>query len=95
MTKAPDFARRGFLLGRRQSAARPEPDPWDEYFGSYEIACAQVSEARPFLADEARRLRIDSEGKSDLEILKAVFASTGHPRTDNPASQPRKKRSPR
>jgi len=43
------------------------------------MACAQVNEARPFLADEARRLNIDTEGKSDLEILKAVFATSGSP----------------
>jgi len=55
-------------------------NPWDAYFGSYELACAQVNEARPFLADEARRLNIDTQGKSDLEILKAVFETTGAPR---------------
>lgn len=76
----PDPDRRAFLLGRRRQADRPEPDPWDEYFGSYEIACAQVNEARPFLADEARRLGIDTEGKSDTEVLKAIFAVAGAPR---------------
>jgi hypothetical protein len=44
------------------------------------MACAQVNEARPFLADEARRLNIDTQGKSDLEVLKAVFETTGLPR---------------
>jgi hypothetical protein len=79
MTTTPDPVRRSFLLGRAK-AAEPAPNPWDEYFGSYEMACAQVNEARPFLADEARRLGIDVEGKSDLEILKAVFESSGSPR---------------
>jgi hypothetical protein len=79
MTTPPDRSRRHFLLGRA-SAPEPAPNPWDEYFGSYEVACAQVNEARPFLADEARRLGIAVEGKSDLEILKAVFESSGSPR---------------
>jgi hypothetical protein len=79
MTTSPDLARRGFLLARARTA-EPAPNPWDEYFGSYEMACAQVNEARPFLADEARRLGIDVEGKSDVEILKAVFESSGSPR---------------
>ena len=80
MTTSPDLSRRGFLLGRTAAAGEPVPNPWDEYFGSYEMACAQVNEARPFLADDARRLNIDTEGKSDLEILKAVFATSGSPR---------------
>jgi hypothetical protein len=76
-TNLPDPSRRAFLLGRRPGVAAPEPDPLDEYFGSYEIACAQVNEARPFLADEAKRLAIDTEGKTDTEILKAIFAAAG------------------
>jgi hypothetical protein len=79
MTASPHLSRRGFLLGRTR-AEEAAPNPWDEYFGSYEMACAQVNEARPFLADEARRLNIDTEGKSDLEILKAVFETSGSPR---------------
>ena len=78
----PDLSRRGFLFGRSAPAAatgEPPPDPWSGFFGSYEQACAQVNEARPFLAEEARRLGISTEGKSDLEILKEVFASTGQP----------------
>ncbi len=75
----PDPSRRAFLLGRgnRVAAPGPDPDPLDEYFGSYEIACAQVNEARPFLADEAKRLAIDTEGRTDTEILKAIFAAAG------------------
>jgi hypothetical protein len=79
MTTPPDLSRRGFLLGRTPAPDAPAPNPWDQYFGSYEMACAQVNEARPFLADEARRLNIDTEGKSDLEILKAVFETSGPP----------------
>lgn len=78
MSNTPEMSRRRFLQGRTQPD-EAAPNPWDAYFGSYEMACAQVNEARPFLADEARRLNIDTQGKSDLEILKAVFESTGLP----------------
>lgn len=79
MDKKPDLSRRNFLL-RRERAPEPPPGPtWDDYFGSYEMACAQVNEARPFLADDAVRLGIDTAGKSDVEILKAIFATTGQP----------------
>lgn len=76
-TRPPDPSRRAFLLGRSACVAAPDPDPLDAYFGSYEIACAQVNEARPFLADEAKRLGINTEGKTDTEILKAIFAAAG------------------
>lgn len=79
---APDLSRRKFLLGRRLDVAVAEPvpaDPWSGFFESYEQACAQVNEARPFLAEEARRLGISTEGKSDLEIVREVFASSGQP----------------
>jgi hypothetical protein len=79
MSTTPELSRRSFLQGRTQPDAQA-PNPWDAYFGSYEMACAQVNEARPFLADEARRLNIDTQGKSDLEVLKAVFETTGLPR---------------
>ncbi len=79
MDKPPDLSRRRFLLPRER-APQPPPGPtWDDYFGSYEMACAQVNEARPFLADEAARLGIDTAGRSDVEILKEIFATTGQP----------------
>jgi hypothetical protein len=78
----PDASRRGFLLRGLAAAPPVEPDPWDDFFGSYEQACAQVNEAKPFLADEARRLGIPTEGRSDLDVLKDVFRSTGRPRGD-------------
>lgn len=74
-----EHSRRDFLFRGLARPAPPEPDPWDGYFGSYEFACAQVNEARPFLADEARRLGIATEGRSDVEILKDIFRSTGRP----------------
>jgi hypothetical protein len=79
MSEHADSPRRRFLRTFLPSA-RPDPDPtWDDYFGSYAIACAQVNEARPFLLDEARRLGIDAAGLSDVEILKAIFMTTGRP----------------
>ena len=88
MSTPPDLSRRNFLLRSRPSLeaseaseapTTPEAPSWNEYFGSYAMACAQVNEARPFLMDDARRLGIETEGKSDLEILKAIFATTGQP----------------
>ena len=80
MTTPPDLSRRRFLLGGAQAPA-PDPGPsWDDFFGSYEMACAQVNEARPFLAGDAARLGIDTTGLSEVEILKAIFATTGRPR---------------
>lgn len=84
-----ELSRRGFLF-RRLGEPVPAPDPWDDYFGSYEEACAQVNEARPFLADEARRLGIPTAGRSDLDVLKDVFRSTGAPRAGpDDGSEPR------
>lgn len=79
MSTPPDLSRRNFLLRAVPEPAAPQGPSWNEYFGSYEMACAQINEARPFLADDARRLGIDTEGKSELEVLKAIFATTGQP----------------
>ena len=79
MSETPDLSRRSFLLGRVTGSAAAEEAPWDDYFGSYEMACAQVNEARPFLAEDARRLGIETEGMSDVEMLKAIFVTTGQP----------------
>jgi len=79
MSTQPDLSRRSFLLRARPAPAEPEGPSWNDYFGSYSMACAQVNEARPFLMDDARRLGIETAGKSDLEILKAIFATTGQP----------------
>ena len=79
MSRPPDLARRNFLRRALPEPAAAEEPSWNEYFGSYAMACAQVNEARPFLMDDARRLGIATEGKTDLEILKAIFATTGQP----------------
>ncbi|MBL0143214.1 MAG: hypothetical protein IPP91_14190 [Betaproteobacteria bacterium] len=79
MPSSPDLSRRNFLLRGITAPPEPQGPSWDDFFGSYEMACAQVNEARPFLAEEAKRLGIDTKGKSDVEILKAVFATTGRP----------------
>jgi len=79
MNSKPDLSRRNFLLRTTPAPAAQEDPAWNEYFGSYAMACAQVNEARPFLMDDAHRLGIATEGKTDLEILKAIFATTGQP----------------
>jgi hypothetical protein len=79
MGAMPDLSRRRFLLGLPREEEVPPTPGWEEYFGSYEMACAQVNEARPFLADDAARLGIDTTGMSEVEILKAIFATTGRP----------------
>lgn len=79
MNSPPDPSRRRFLLRGAQAPAQAEGPSWDDFFGSYEMACAQVNEARPFLADDAARLGIDTAGMSEVEILKAIFATTGRP----------------
>ena len=79
MSTQPDLSRRNFLFKGRSDAPADAETAWDSYFGLYEMAYAQVNEARPFLAEDARRLGIDTAGMSDLEILKAIFATTGQP----------------
>ncbi len=79
MSTKPDLFRRNFLFNRRSQSLTAQEASWEQYFSSYEMAYAQVNEARPFLAEDARRLGIDTEGMSDLEILKAIFATTGQP----------------
>ena len=80
MNSTPDLSRRNFLRRSVTLPDEPQAPSWEDYFGSYEMACAQVNEARPFLAEDARQLGIDTEGKSDLEILKEIFATTGRPK---------------
>lgn len=48
-------------------------------FESDEAACALLSEARPFLAEEARRRGIDVAGRSELDVLKEAFAQADSP----------------
>jgi hypothetical protein len=74
-TDAP-LTRRAFLSFRRRTepVAVPQADNADFALSSYELACAQIAEARPFLADEARRHGIATENRSELDILRDVFA---------------------
>ena len=77
------LTRRALLTLRtgRPATAEDPCAPAADPFASYDFACAQVNEARPFLADEARRLGIRTENRSDLDILKDVFAKA-HPPAD-------------
>jgi hypothetical protein len=74
-TEAP-LTRRAFLTFRRRTdaAAAPAADASDYALSCDELACAQLAEARPFLADEARRHGIPTENRTELEILRDVFA---------------------
>ena len=81
MSTKPDLSRRNFLFNWKNRLSDAQETPWEQYFSSYEMAYAQVNEARPFLAEDARRLGIDTKGMSDLEILKAIFATTSQPQS--------------
>lgn len=48
-------------------------------FASYDMAYAQVNEARPFLLEDARRLGIATENRSDLDIAREIFAKADVP----------------
>jgi hypothetical protein len=76
-----DLTRRALLSFRLREASAPSPTAAASEFAlsSYALACAQVNEARPFLADEARRYGIDTENRSELDILRDVFAKAHLP----------------
>ena len=76
MSAAAPLTRRAFLTLRRRTGRRagPATDATDVALSCDELACAQLAEARPFLADEARRHGIPTENRSELEILRDVFA---------------------
>ncbi|MBK5958451.1 hypothetical protein CCR97_09550 [Rhodoplanes elegans] len=82
---ADPVTRRAFLAFRlagapdREPREETAPETPDDPFASYDIACALVNEARPFLADEARRYEISMENRTDLEICKAIFAKAAPP----------------
>lgn len=85
-----DLARRRLLRGLvERITADPPPDP-DEgpdaepvedagFFASFETAYALVDECRPFLKDEARRLGLDADHMTELELVRAIFASAAPP----------------
>lgn len=76
MSAEAPLTRRAFLAFRRRTgaAAAPAANASDHALSSFELACAQIAEARPFLADEARRHGIPTENRTELEILRDVFA---------------------
>lgn len=83
MSQASPVTRRALLSLRigsgdapaREDAAGSPGDP----FASYETAYAQANEARPFLAEEARRLGIATENRSELDILKEIYGKAEWP----------------
>jgi hypothetical protein len=76
MSAESPLTRRAFLTLRRRAErfTAPDADAPDFALSSDELACAQIAEARPFLADEARRHGIPTENRTELEILRDVFA---------------------
>jgi hypothetical protein len=76
MSTETPLTRRALFTFRRRTgpAAAPVADATEFALSCDELACAQLAEARPFLADEARRLGIPTENRSELEILRDVFA---------------------
>jgi hypothetical protein len=81
---ADTVSRRAFLSFRlggphADPAETTTPDLVDDPFASYAVACGLVNEARPFLADEARRYGISTEDRSDLDILKDIYAKAALP----------------
>lgn len=92
MTADPALTRRAFLALRPRKppavianaesqaiAANAASQAMTFALSSDELACAQIAEARPFLADEARRLGIPMENRSDLDILRDIFAKAHLP----------------
>lgn len=48
------------------------------YFDSYEHCYPLISEYSYFLDDEIEDLKLDTTGKSQLEIVEAVYQQKGH-----------------
>ncbi|MFH2129106.1 MAG: hypothetical protein ABIK68_01930 [bacterium] len=65
-----------FLAKAVASFQSEEEEPDSDYFSSYESAYTLISENLPFLDEEVERLKIDTEGKSNLEIVKEVYEKT-------------------
>ena len=83
MSQASPMTRRALLslrLGNGEAPGRADAaGPLDDPFASYEAAYAQVNEARPFLAEEAHRLGIDTRNRNDFDILTEIFAKADLP----------------
>lgn len=76
------FRRFGGLVpdaSTKTAAALPVADPAIDWLGDEDSAIAQLNEARPFLMEEARNAGIDVNGKSELAILRELFARAGGP----------------
>lgn len=50
-----------------------------DWLGDEDSAIAQLNEARPFLMEDARNAGIDTAGKTELQILRELFARAGGP----------------
>ncbi len=62
---------------------RTRDDDHEEYFDSYESAYPLLNAAgQGMLREEAARHGIATDGKSDLEIAREIFARQAHPRAE-------------
>ena len=103
-----DLNRRGLLRGLVAPLTEdPPPDPVSpeeadadsgpgDFFASFESAYALIDECRPFLAEEARRLGLDTTNMSDLDVVRVLFspekgpasAASDSPRPDDDGTAP-------
>ncbi len=92
-----DLDRRGLLRGLVAPLTEdppPEPDePVDalapspgDFFASFESAYALIDECRPFLAEEARRLGLDTTNMTDLDVVRVLFSPEKGPANAAPDS---------
>lgn len=57
-----------------------------DFFATFGSAHTLLAEIRPLLAEEAARHGIDTEGRSDLDVARAIFAlAQPKPTTERPA----------
>ncbi|OGP52527.1 MAG: hypothetical protein A3K30_00755 [Deltaproteobacteria bacterium RBG_13_51_10] len=65
------------LVGQEFSATPGKGDltETEDYFESFETCYPLLSEAGPLLMEEARKLGLQTEGKSKLEIAKEIFSN--------------------
>lgn len=79
-----DLDRRGLLRGLVAPLTDDPAAPADppaapaaeegDFFAAFETAYALIDECRPFLAEEARRLGLDTTHMTDLDVVRVLFA---------------------
>lgn len=69
-----DELRRKFLLTLPESLKSQQESSKDVDDNSFEDWQPLLASAKPFLNDEIKRLGLSTEGKSEIDLLKEVFA---------------------